>query len=97
MQFKTLQELEENFPVGKVYYEETVEHICWYYNDNDIYKYKEMYIKVEYINDETVKCTELIQRKVEGYIFDGEYWYPAVDSWDGWYPIEECEINIGEV
>lgn len=23
--------------------------------------------------------------KVEGYVFDGEYWYPAHDSWDGWY------------
>lgn len=23
--------------------------------------------------------------KVEGYVFDGEYWYPAYDSWDGWY------------
>ena len=24
--------------------------------------------------------------KVGGYIFDGEYWYPAYDTWDGWYP-----------
>ena len=24
--------------------------------------------------------------KVEGYVFDGTYWYPARDSWDGWYP-----------
>ena len=24
--------------------------------------------------------------KVEGYIFDGEYWYPAYDTWDGWCP-----------
>ena len=24
--------------------------------------------------------------KVEGYVFDGTYWYPAHDSWDGWYP-----------
>ena len=22
--------------------------------------------------------------RVEGYVFDGEYWYPAHDSWDGW-------------
>ena len=22
--------------------------------------------------------------KVEGYVFDGEYWYPARDTWDGW-------------
>lgn len=24
--------------------------------------------------------------KVEGYIFDGKYWYPAYDTWDGWIP-----------
>ena len=23
---------------------------------------------------------------VEGYVFDGTYWYPARNSWDGWYP-----------
>ena len=22
---------------------------------------------------------------VQGYVFDGEYWYPAYDTWDGWY------------
>ena len=24
--------------------------------------------------------------KVQGYIFDGKYWFPAYDTWDGWYP-----------
>jgi hypothetical protein len=24
--------------------------------------------------------------KVERYIFDGQCWYPAYDTWDGWYP-----------
>lgn len=24
--------------------------------------------------------------KVEGYLFDGKYWYPAYNTWDGWYP-----------
>ena len=24
--------------------------------------------------------------KVEGYVFDGTYWFPAYDTWDGWYP-----------
>lgn len=23
--------------------------------------------------------------KVEGYVFDGKYWYPAYNTWDGWY------------
>ena len=24
--------------------------------------------------------------KVEGYVFDGRYWFPAYDTWDGWCP-----------
>ena len=30
--------------------------------------------------------TEPRQEKVEGYVFDGRYWFPAYDTWDGWYP-----------
>lgn len=22
--------------------------------------------------------------RVNGYVFDGKYWYPAQDTWDGW-------------
>ena len=29
---------------------------------------------------------EIKIEKVEGYIFDGTYWFPAYDTWDGWYP-----------
>lgn len=29
-----------------------------------------------------LKCDEI--DKVEGYVFDGEYWYPAYCTWDGW-------------
>lgn len=24
--------------------------------------------------------------RVQGYVFDGKYWYPAYDTWDGWCP-----------
>ena len=30
--------------------------------------------------------TLMQDHKVEGYIYDGEYWWPAYDTWDGWYP-----------
>ena len=29
---------------------------------------------------------EPYEETVQGYIFDGEYWFPAYDTWDGWYP-----------
>ena len=33
---------------------------------------------------------------VNYYLFDGEYWYPAKRTWDGWDKIDEDEIKIGE-
>lgn len=34
---------------------------------------------------------------VDGYIYDGCYWYPAEVTWDGWFPIreeeEKCQIT----
>lgn len=24
--------------------------------------------------------------RVDGYVFDGQYWYPAQNTWDGWLP-----------
>lgn len=29
---------------------------------------------------------EVREEKVQGYVFDGSYWFPAYDTWDGWYP-----------
>lgn len=34
---------------------------------------------------------DLIYKTVQGYLFDGYYWYPAYDDWDGWQPILEEE------
>lgn len=28
----------------------------------------------------------IIKETVQGYIFDGTYWFPAYDTWDGWCP-----------
>ena len=32
--------------------------------------------------------------KVEGYIFDGECWFPAYDTWDGWCPYLGDESKV---
>jgi hypothetical protein len=58
-----------------------------------------MYKTVEVISDEMVECTWDAEyfETVDGYIYDGCYWYPAEVTWDGWVPIreeeEECQIT----
>jgi hypothetical protein len=37
--------------------------------------------------------TEPKVEKVEGYLFDGRYWFPAYDTWDGWYPYYGDDVH----
>lgn len=94
--FKTLEELKKQFPIGTVYQEKKIEHTNYYYNLEDIRCYKTMYNRVIIIDDTTCMCIKNIGYKVDGYLFDGEYWYPAKRTWDGWDKIDEDEINVGD-
>lgn len=33
---------------------------------------------------------------VDGYLFDGKYWYPAYSTWDGWCPYFGDENDLYE-
>ena len=92
--FNTYEELIENFPIGTIYRRTEREHINFYYNSADIDHYEKMYHKVITRDNETCLCIEKIEYKVEGYLFDGTYWYPAKQTWDGWDKIDEVEINV---
>ena len=43
------------------------------------------------IGENLVKCTWEVEdyELVSGYIFDGNSWWPAEATWDGWVPIHE--------
>ena len=92
--FNTYEELKEKFPIGTVYRrsEEIYKH--HYYNNEDINIYKKMYDKVVVISHKTCTCVRYNEYKVDGYLFDGTGWYPAKQTWDGWEPIIEDEINV---
>lgn len=40
-----------------------------------------------------VWCEEKTECRVDGYLFNGESWYPAIQTWDGWLPVDEEEID----
>jgi len=94
--YQTLKQLREKHPIGSIY------RICW--NDihewcptpTDIYIFKQKHPNIRNFrlyDDGMVWCEEKIEYKVNGYLFDGESWYPAIQTWDGWIPIDEEEIN----
>lgn len=94
--FKTLEELKARFPIGAVYRIAENGEMIHVYNDNDIKIIKEHYDKITKIKTDKYWCVTIINYRVEGYLFDGEYWSPAKQTWDGWEPIDEDEINLKE-
>lgn len=94
--YQTLEELQQNYPIHSIY------KICW----NDIYewcptsadvsifKQKHPNIRNFHLDDDGMAwCEEKIEYKVDGYLFDGEFWSPAIQTWDGWLPIDREELE----
>lgn len=93
--FNSYEELKEKFPIGTIYRTEEEGYKHHYYNLDDIRCYNAIYDRVIITGQDTCLCIGKIEYKVDGYLFDGEYWYPAKRTWDGWDKIDEDEINVG--
>ena len=92
--FNSYEELKEKFPIGTVYRKTARKYKECCYDSNDINymkNYYDSYVKTE---DNLYICTKIHEYKVDGYLFDGTDWYPAKQTWDGWEPIDEDEINV---
>lgn len=100
VRFETLAELQETYPVGSVFHREEREitETRYFYNQKDLNHLKRLYHFVEPIDDNTCFCrrTEYITKVVEGYLYDGEFWYPVRDSFDGWYAYDEFDCMTME-
>ena len=97
--FKTFEEVQAKYPIGTKmnYSKNTMTHRYFYARPEDIVEYRKIYKTVEVISGEMVECTwdDEDFETVDGYIYDGRYWYPAEVTWDGWVPIREEEKDEG--
>lgn len=93
--FKTFEEVQEKYPIGtKVNYKKnTIIGQYFYASPEDIRRYRQEYHRVEVVDDKYVKCywDSEDYNMVDGYLYNGEYWYPVENTWDGWVPIVERE------
>ena len=93
--FKTLEELQNKYPINSIFIERDKEEVRYItaYNKTDLDYYKTVYSKLEPVYGETYKYKvtfkKHIESRVQGYIYDGELWYPAYETWDGWLPYIE--------
>ena len=91
--FRTLEELQAAYPINSVFSarREIHKNIRHIYNDADLQTLRRYNDSVEVINECECICTKTVINAniVEGYIYDGEYWYPATIGHDGWEELNE--------
>ena len=94
--FETLEELQQTYPIHSVFSQRTERHINLhtYYNNNDLKIFRRHSDHVEILDDTTCITYKIHinTRTVEGYLYDGEYWYPAYNTHDGWVEYDESDI-----
>lgn len=94
--FKTLEELQAAYPINSVFSvrREINKDIRYFYNKTDLRALERYNDDVDPISDCECVCTKTVinARIVNGYIYDGEYWYPAYNSYDGWVEYDESDI-----
>jgi hypothetical protein len=94
--FETLEELQQTYPIHSIFSKRTERHIDLrtYYNTNDLKVFKRYSDHVEILDDTTCITykTWINTRTVDGYLYDGEYWYPAYNTHDGWVEYNESDI-----
>lgn len=94
--FETLEELQQSYPIHSVFSKRIEHHIDAriYYNTADLKVFKAHSDKIEIVDETTCITyrTVINTRIVEGYFYDGEYWYPAHIGHDGWDTLDEYDI-----
>ena len=98
-EFETLEELQRVYPIGSIF-STSIEKERWYCpSEKDIKAAISMWGEenVTILNEDTIVVTKKFNTYVQGYLFDGEYWRPAGNGWDGWYELEEEEEEGDEI
>lgn len=86
--FTSLEELQKAFPIGSNLATWSQHHEEFYFNNNDLKEYQKKWDQVIILSDEKVLVKKNYYINTEGYLFDGEFWWPAYQSWDGWVEFE---------
>ena len=95
--FDTIMELQETYPVGSsiISFKRQIEENRYFYNEKDLKILNQEYDIVTIVDKNVCHCQKMIEQLkiVEGYLYDGEHWRPAYNSWDGWLPYDEDDFQ----
>ena len=84
--YKTLEEVQNDFPIGYIIDTEQVSQRMYCGHSIIFDKMKEYYGEgnVKMISPHHALCTHYVSHTVDGYIYDGTYWYPAENVFGQW-------------
>lgn len=89
-EFASFEEINSAYPIGTVLaYSNPYTQHGYYFSGDDLKAYRLQYDKVEVINDCEVLLTIGARpiQTVQGYVYDGNAWLCAYETWDGWQTI----------
>ena len=93
----TYEEINTKYPVGKLLYRKIEKkRRCGFWaseHDKRVFRAKDPDAK--FACNGTVIYHETItsEKRVEGWLFDGSDWHVVEDSWDGWIPLDQEDLD----
>jgi hypothetical protein len=101
IRFETIAELQETYPIGSslVSFKKKIEENRYFYDEKDLKILNQQYDTVAIVAKNVCYCWKMVERAkiVEGFLYDGEYWRPAYNTWDGWLPYDEDDLDERKV
>ena len=90
MKFTTIEELSKKYPLGTVISTEKVNHKLYCAHDVIFNQMKEYYGEnnVQMISPHHAQCTHYVVHTVDGYMYDGDTWYPMEHLQGNWITLE---------
>lgn len=97
----TFEEIKSKYPIGFILKSVpvNVHDTKIYYNQKDLEIYRKQYTIVDVMPMNICECyrTDILETKVEGWVFDGEDWAVAYNTWDGWQTYDDDELMEFEI
>ena len=93
----TFEEISTKYPVGKLLYRKInkIRRLAFWYSEQDKRIYQAKYPDAEFAANGSVVYTDtsVSEKRVEGWLFDGTEWHVVEDSWDGWVPLDQEDLD----
>ena len=96
----TYEEISTKYPIGKLLYREIAKEkrSAFWANETDKELYLKKYPDAQFTDNGGVIYTTTFvnEKRVEGWIVTNEGFFVAEDSWDGWVPLDEDDLESYE-